>query len=165
MSEKINMFNIELDSIELVLGKLVTRQNSSVFDKLCIKCNGLLDKIIDSTPEIITSEERGQVISILRRLRDAAVRLSEYKQYLIATIDNNIKTLEEEGKIVEFPSDNVLSLEEGKARKLTLINENKMLHSIFFHNIFIIKLYILFVGCDRIYNRWIKIWVQKHLKL
>ena len=41
----------------------------------------------------------------------------------------------------------------------------KMLHSIFFHNIFIIKLYILFVGCDRIYNRWIKIWVQRHLKL
>ena len=33
MSEKISMFNIELDSIELVLGKLVTRQNSSVFDK------------------------------------------------------------------------------------------------------------------------------------
>lgn len=125
MSEKINMFNIELDSIELVLGKLVTRQNSSVFDKLCIKCNGLLDKIIDSTPEIITSEERRQVISILRRLRDAAVRLSEYKQYLIATIDNNIKTLEEEGKIVEFLSDNVLSLQEEKARKLTLINENK----------------------------------------
>ena len=91
MSEKISMFNIELDSIELVLGKLVTRQNSSVFDKLCIKCNGLLDKIIDSTPEIITSEERRQVISTLRRLRDAAVRLSEYKQYLIATIDNNIK--------------------------------------------------------------------------
>lgn len=125
MSEKINMFNIELDSIELVLGKLVTRQNSSVFDKLCIKCNSLLDKIIDSTPEIITSEERRQVISILRRLRDAAVRLSEYKQYLIATIDNNIKTLEEEEKIVEFPSDNVLSLQEEKARKLTLINENK----------------------------------------
>lgn len=125
MSEKISMFNIELDSIELVLGKLVTRQNSSVFDKLCIKCNGLLDKIIDSTPEIITSEERRQVISILRRLRDAAVRLSEYKQYLIATIDNNIKVLEEEGKIVEFPSDNVLSLEEEKAGKLTLINENK----------------------------------------
>lgn len=125
MSEKISMFNIELDSIELVLGKLVTRQNSSVFDKLCIKCNGLLDKIIDSTPELITSEERRQVISILRRLRDAAVRLSEYKQYLIATIDNNIKVLEEEGKIVEFPSDNVLSLEEEKAGKLTLINENK----------------------------------------
>lgn len=125
MSEKISMFNIELDSIKLVLGKLVTRQNSSVFDKLCIKCNGLLDKIIDSTPEIITSEERRQVISILRRLREAAVRLSEYKQYLIATIDNNIKALEEEGKIVEFPSDNVLSLEEEKARKLTLINENK----------------------------------------
>lgn len=125
MSEKINMFNIELDSINLVLEKLVTRQNSSVFDKLCIKCNGLLDKIIDSTQEITTSEERRQVIATLRRLREAAVRLSEYKQYLIATIDNNIKTLEEESKVVEFPSDNVISLQNEKERKLTLINENK----------------------------------------
>ncbi len=125
MSEKINLFNIELDSINLVLEKLVTRQNSSVFDKLCIKCNGLLDKIIDSTQEITTSEERRQVIATLRRLRDAAVRLSEYKQYLIATIDNNIKALEEEGKVVEFPSDNVISLQDEKERKLTLINENK----------------------------------------
>lgn len=125
MSEKINMFNIELDSINLVLEKLVTRQNPSVFDKLCIKCNGLLDKIIDSTQEITTSEERRQVIATLRRLRGIAVRLSEYKQYLIATIDNNIKTLEEEGKVVEFPSDNVISLQNEKERKLTLINENK----------------------------------------
>lgn len=125
MSEKISMFNIELDSINLVLEKLVTRQNSSVFDKLCIKCNGLLDKIIDSTQEITTSEERRQVIATLRRLRDAAVRLSEYKQYLIASIDNNIKALEGEGKVVEFPSDNVISLQNEKERKLTLINENK----------------------------------------
>lgn len=125
MSEKISMFNTELDSINLVLEKLVTRQNSSVFDKLCIKCNGLLDKIIDSTQEITTSEERRQVIATLRRLREVAVRLSEYKQYLIATIDENIKTLEEEGKVVEFPSNNVISLQEEQAKKLTLINEDK----------------------------------------
>lgn len=125
MSEKISMFNTELDSINLVLEKLVTRQNSSVFDKLCIKCNGLLDKIIDSTQEITTSEERRQVIATLRRLREIAVRLSEYKQYLIATIDENIKALEEEGKVVEFPSNNVISLQEEQAKKLTLINENK----------------------------------------
>lgn len=125
MSEKISMFNTELDSINLVLEKLVTRQNSSVFDKLCIKCNGLLDKIIDSTQEITTSEERRQVIATLRRLREIAVRLSEYKQYLIATIDENIKTLEEEGKVVEFPSNNVISLQEEQAKKLTLINEDK----------------------------------------
>lgn len=125
MSEKINMFNTELDSINLVLEKLVTRQNSSVFDKLCIKCNGLLDKIIDSTQEITTLEERRQVISTLKRLREIAVRLSEYKQYLIATIDENIKALEEESKVVELPSNNVRSLQEEQARKLTLINENK----------------------------------------
>lgn len=125
MSEKISMFNTELDSINLVLEKLVTRQNSSVFDKLCIKCNGLLDKIIDSTQEITTSEERRQVIATLRRLREIAVRLSEYKQYLIATIDENIKALEEDGKVVEFPSNNVISLQEEQAKKLTLINENK----------------------------------------
>lgn len=125
MSEKISMFNTELDSINLVLEKLVTRQNSSVFDKLCIKCNGLLDKIIDSTQEITTSEERRQVITTLRRLREIAVRLSEYKQYLIATIDENIKALEEDGKVVEFPSNNVISLQEEQAKKLTLINENK----------------------------------------
>ncbi len=125
MSEKISMFNTELDSINLVLEKLVTRQNSSVFDKLCIKCNGLLDKIIDSTQEITTSEERRQVIATLRRLREIAVRLSAYKQYLIATIDENIKALEEDGKVVEFPSNNVISLQEEQAKKLTLINENK----------------------------------------
>ena len=41
MEEKIISFNQELDAINLVLEKLVTKQNSSVYDKLCLKCNAL----------------------------------------------------------------------------------------------------------------------------
>lgn len=95
MQEKIGLFNAELASINLVLDKLVTRQNSSVFDKLCIKCNGLLNNISSAIPEISTSEERNQIKDILIRMRESAIKLSNYKEYLIASINNNISKIEE----------------------------------------------------------------------
>lgn len=117
MSEKLSMFKMELDSINLVLDKLVTKQNSSVFDKLCIKCNDLLDKIIAVIPEINSSLEIQSVIDILKSLRSSAVKLSDYKQYLIATINANLATLQEEN--------NIISLENAKSKKLVFNNDNK----------------------------------------
>ena len=112
MEEKIISFNKELDAINLVLEKLVTRQNSNVYDKLCLKCNALLNRIIASSNEITTSQERREVIDTLKRLRGYAVKLSNYKEYLIAAINHNIATLEQEPVLQNVKSDQkVLTLE------------------------------------------------------
>ena len=112
MEEKIISFNQELDAINLVLEKLVTRQNSNVYDKLCLKCNALLNRIIASSNEITTSQERRKVIDTLKRLRGYAVKLSNYKEYLIAAINHNIATLEQEQVRQNVKSDQkVLTLE------------------------------------------------------
>lgn len=125
MQEKINNFNLEIDSINVVIDKLVTKQNSSVFDKLCIKCNALLDKIIDATENIVTREERQSIISVLRRLRSSAQVLSDYKSYLITAIDENIRELSSESNVVEFPSGSDLNLQNEKEKTLVLVNDNK----------------------------------------
>lgn len=112
MEEKIINFNREMDAINLVLEKLITKQNSSVFDKLCIKCNALLNRIIASSNEITTMEERIKVIDVLKRLREYALKLSNYKEYLIATINQNIANLEQEQARQNIKSDEkVLTLE------------------------------------------------------
>ena len=112
MEEKIISFNQELDAINLVLEKLVTKQNSSVYDKLCLKCNALLNRIIASSNEITTSQERREVIDTLKRLRGYAVKLSDYKEYLIAAINQNIAALEQEQVRQNIKSDEkVLTLD------------------------------------------------------
>ena len=112
MEEKIISFNQELDAINLVLEKLVTKQNSSVYDKLCLKCNALLNRIIASSNEITTSQERREVIDTLKRLRGYAVKLSNYKEYLIAAINQNIAALEQEQVRQNIKSDEkVLTLD------------------------------------------------------
>lgn len=112
MEEKIISFNQELDAINLVLEKLVTKQNSSVYDKLCLKCNALLSRIIASSNEITTSQERREVIDTLKRLRGYAVKLSNYKEYLIAAINQNIAALEQEQVRQNIKSDEkVLTLD------------------------------------------------------
>ena len=111
MEEKIISFNQELDAINLVLEKLVTKQNSSVYDKLCLKCNALLNRIIASSNET-TSQERREVIDTLKRLRGYAVKLSNYKEYLIAAINQNIAALEQEQVRQNIKSDEkVLTLD------------------------------------------------------
>lgn len=116
MQEKIVSFNIELNAINVVLDKLVTKQNSGVFDKLCIKCNGLLSKISASIPDIKTSEERMQIIGILRNLRVSALKLADYKEYLIASIDSNIELIE--NNVVELTQEKPITLKlENKTQK------------------------------------------------
>lgn len=115
MNEKISMFNAELNAINIVLNKLVTKQNSSVFDKLCIKCNNLLNNIDLAIPEIKTVEEKNSMLSVLRGLREAASKLSVYREYLIASINAKMETIQ----------NNVISLENDYTKKLVLENKNQ----------------------------------------
>lgn len=94
MQETLASFKTELDSIETVLNKLVTKQNSTVFDKLCIKCNILFENISALDSKTLKKEDISSLIEHLKRLRSICSQLSAYKEYLITVINNNIMALQ-----------------------------------------------------------------------
>lgn len=108
MQEKISIFKKDLDNIELVLSKLKEKQNSSVFDKLCVKCNTLLENISNEDPLKMNIMELEEMISFLKRFRSVAKTLQEYKLYLINVIEQNINLYEETKEEVTLASDQEL---------------------------------------------------------
>lgn len=79
----------EYNSISAVVDKLITKQNSAVFDKICEKIKGLLDEI-DSNANIIDLASIRDVINLLNDLRDLCkLKLIPYKEYLIAIVTQN----------------------------------------------------------------------------
>lgn len=110
MQEKISIFKKDLDNIELVLSKLKEKQNSSVFDKLCVKCNALLENISNEDPLKMNIMELEEMISFLKRFRSVAKTLQEYKLYLINVIEQNINLYEETKEEVTLASDQELAI-------------------------------------------------------
>lgn len=104
MKEKINSYQSELDKIQTVLDKLVTKQNSSVCDKLCVMTNSLFERIIDYKEEELTNEIRSGLIELLKRLREICVQLKHYQDYLIVTINDNIENLQNKEAIQNEPT-------------------------------------------------------------
>lgn len=94
MQEKINGYNGEIDSIKLVVEKLVTKQNSSVFDKLCNMTNNLFNRMTDYNASELTQEERHSLIGAFKRLLEIGITLFNYREYLIAVVNQNINELE-----------------------------------------------------------------------
>ncbi len=94
MQEKINGYNAEIDSIKLVVDKLVTKQNSSVFDKLCNMTNNLFNRMTDYNASELTPDERHGLIVAFKRLLEIGITLYNYREYLIAVVNQNISELE-----------------------------------------------------------------------
>ncbi len=133
MEEKIKSYQSELDKIQTVLDKLVTKQNSSVCDKLCIMCNSLFERIIDYKKEELTESHRSGLIEVLKRLREICIKLKNYQDYLIGVISENIDNLQTSGeksvesstpsvaKQLQYTNNSVPSV----APNITPINENQ----------------------------------------
>lgn len=101
LKEKIASYNSELNNIKLVVDKLVTKQNSSVFDKICKMCSDLFDKVCDYDPKDLSLEDIKGLIDVLSRLLEICQKLKIYKEYLIGIVSQNItelKGLSEENK-------------------------------------------------------------------
>lgn len=98
MQEKIRAYNSELDNIKMVVDKLVTKQNSSVFDKLCDMCNALFIRVCDYNKSELTQGDVRDLINVLKRLYDICITLVNYKEYLINAIKDNIETLRNQEK-------------------------------------------------------------------
>lgn len=94
MQEKINGYNGEIDSIKLVVEKLVTKQNSSVFDKLCNMTNNLFNRMTDYNASELTQDECRGLIGAFKRLLEVAITLYNYREYLIEVVNQNINELE-----------------------------------------------------------------------
>lgn len=88
MRDTIISLNKELDGVDLVLEKLVTKANVSVFDKLCGNCNRIFDSFCEmSIVEIVKSGNASLAIQFLKRLKEQLQRLYEYKENLVAYIE------------------------------------------------------------------------------
>lgn len=98
MDERIASYNTELDNISLVLDKLLGKQNSSVFDKLCVKCDNLFMNVAAIDPKEITPEERKSIIGVLKRLLGICQKLKNYRDYLVSVITQNIARFEQENE-------------------------------------------------------------------
>lgn len=96
MKETIVGYNKEVDLIERVLNSLVGTQNSSIFDKLCIKCNTLFNKMAVHKPKELSLEDIKDLIAVLKRLLKDMLTLSMYKSYLISVINENYIALQQE---------------------------------------------------------------------
>lgn len=93
MLANIEKWNQELGDINKVLEKLLEKQNSSVFDKLCAKCNSLCESIFAVIKPGLSLDDIHALRELLIDIRKTCVTLSEYKKYLIAMIDQNLLNL------------------------------------------------------------------------
>lgn len=114
MQENIKSFNREIDSIKLVLNKLITKQNSPVFDKLCNMVRKLFNRMTDYNASELTQNDIQELIASFKRLLEIAITLFNYREYLIAVVNQNISELEtmqqntNNGNIVNMPQANKL---------------------------------------------------------
>ena len=93
MPEKIRGYNNELASIEEVVKKLITKQNSTVFDKICDMINKLFNRMTAYNPNELTKDDIQNFIAAFKRLLEIAVTLFNYREYLIAAVTQNIAEL------------------------------------------------------------------------
>lgn len=125
MKEKIASYNSELNNIKLVVDKLVTKQNSSVFDKICKMCSDLFDKICDYDPKELNLDNIKSLIDILKRLLEICQTLKNYKDYLVGVVNQNVAELNKlkDSKVIPMPVNDdpkevVTEVEEVKAEEL-----------------------------------------------
>ncbi len=94
MQETIKGYNGEIDSIKLVVDKLVTKQNSSVFDKLCNMVNNLFNRMTNYNASELTQDDIKELIAAFKRMLEISITLYNYREYLIAVVNQNISDLE-----------------------------------------------------------------------
>jgi len=121
VKNEIELLLKELDGVDLVLEKLITKSNTSVFEKLCSNCDRIFNSFCEmSIKEIVASGNARLAVDFLTRLKGQVVRLKEYKEALTDYI-NNSYTVPSEQDIQNKATS--ISDELTKNKNLTLVND------------------------------------------
>lgn len=126
MDAKLNSLMEELNGVDLVLEKLESKNNVSVFEKLCANCNRVFEAFCEFDIVTLVDEGLGKKgIEFLTRLKSQVVRLKNYKEAITEFIkmsDESLNTpsidaIQEQADIISFEANKNLILEnnEGKA--------------------------------------------------
>lgn len=100
---KFKAFHEQLANIQLVVDKLVTKQNASVFNKIGTKMEVLFNSINAIDVKSAPIEDIRNLIDLLKKLRETCVTLSSYKQYLLSVLPETVNRLENNVPNVEIP--------------------------------------------------------------
>lgn len=100
---KFKAFHEQLANIQLVVDKLVTKQNASVFNKIGTKVEVLFNSINAIDVKSAPIEDIRNLIDLLKKLRETCVTLSSYKQYLLSVLPETVNRLENNVPNVEIP--------------------------------------------------------------
>lgn len=121
MKNELELLIKELDGVDLVLEKLVTKSNTSVFEKLCANCDRIFNSFCEmSIIEIVKSGNAKLAIDFLTRLKGQVVRLKEYKEALSDYIEANYNMPSEQDIQDKATS---INNEITKNKNLTLVND------------------------------------------
>lgn len=123
MKEKLDSIIKELDGVDLVLDKLETKSNVSVFEKLCTNCDRIFNSFCEmSIVDIVESGYANSALEFLRRLKTQVVRLANYKEALTAYIEmENSSNLGPSMEQIDAQANSIVQ-EANKAKNLTLNN-------------------------------------------
>lgn len=92
---KFRSFHEQLANIQLVVDKLLTKQNASVYNKIGTKIEVLFNSINAIDVENAPIEEIRNLIDLLKKLRETCITLSSYKKYLLSVLPGVVNNLEE----------------------------------------------------------------------
>lgn len=90
---KFKTYYDQLDAIQRVVDKLITKQNIDVFNRIGTKTEQLFDSIAMIDVKSAPVEDIRTIIDLLKKLRDTCLTLSSYKQYIETIITANINSL------------------------------------------------------------------------
>lgn len=108
----------ELDGIDIVLAKLETKSNVSVFEKLCANCDRVFNNFCElSIQEIVTNGYADMALEFLQKLKTQVVRLKNYKEVLTEYIKmtNGMPSVNN----IQQTANNVVDMNKNKNLSLT----------------------------------------------
>lgn len=126
---KFKAFHEQLANIQLVVDKLVTKQNASVYNKVGTKLEVLFNSINAIDVKSAPIEDIRNLIDLLKKLRETCVTLSSYKQYLLSILPDTVDKLESNVPQVDTPEVDVTpqveeNTQAGKTLELANIEGN-----------------------------------------
>lgn len=125
MKEKLDSIIKELDGVDLVLNKLESKNNVSVFEKLCANCERIFNTFCEmSIVEIVRSGYAKSALEFLTRLKGQLIRLANYKEAIIAYIEMENASINNAPSITDVNQKaEEIATEVNRGKNLTLNNE------------------------------------------
>jgi hypothetical protein len=90
---KFGDFYKQIDEIQTVVNKLITKQNGSVYNKIGTKTEVLFNSISQIDVKNAPVEDIRSIIDMLKKLKGICLTLSAYKKYLETILDDSINNL------------------------------------------------------------------------